>query len=84
MNPLTLALIALRGTALALSLQGQNKTSDYLYLLADAAESGLDVDAHMALVAEKLKQRSANDEDWSDVTDRIEELSGRLHDNGSG
>lgn len=78
MNPLTLALIGLRGVALALELQGQSKTSNSLYALADAAEAGKAVDDHMAAVADKLKDRNATDEDWADVNARIEADSARL------
>ena len=78
MNPLTLALVTLRGLALSLSLAGQARASNALYSLADAAESGVNVDAHMAAVAEKLKSRSASTDDWSDVAGRIEADSDRL------
>lgn len=78
MNPLTLLLIAIRGTALALELQGQSRSSSALYAVADAAEAGKNVDDHLAAIAEKLKDRSASDEDWQDVTDRIEADSARL------
>lgn len=78
MNPLTLALIGLRAAALGLELQGQSRSSAALYALADAAESGVAVDAHMAAVAEKLKDRHSTDEDWEDVVARIEADSARL------
>lgn len=78
MNPLILALVALRGTALSLSLAGQTRAANGLYTLADAAERGVNIDAHMAAVAEKLKTRSSNDADWSDVAERIEADSDRL------
>lgn len=79
MNPLTLILIGLRAAALGLELQGQSKSSSALFLLADAAEAGKNVDDHMALVAAKLKDRAATDEDWADVNARIETDFGRLH-----
>lgn len=78
MNPVTLALIGLRAAALALELQGQSRSSNSLYMLADAADAGKNIDDHMAAVAEKLKDRSATDEDWADVTARIEADSARL------
>lgn len=80
MNPLVLALIGLRAAALALELQGQAKAANTLYSLADAAEAGKAVDDHLALVAEKLKDREASDDDWADVISRIEADSARLQD----
>jgi hypothetical protein len=78
MNPTTLALVLLRGVALALSLNGQTRASNSLYTLADASERGVNIDAHMAAVAEKLKVRSATEADWEDVVARIEADSDRL------
>jgi hypothetical protein len=49
-----------------------------LFALADAAESGKNVDAHMQLVADKLKDRDATDADWEDVVARIQADSDRL------
>lgn len=63
---------------MALELQGQERTSNALYALADAAEAGKAVDEHMKAVAEKLKDRDATDEDWADVVARIEADSDRL------
>lgn len=79
-SPTALALVGLRGVALVLSLSGNSKVADGLYALADAAEAGRNVDAHMALVAEKLKARSVTPEDWQEVTAAIEEDSARLHE----
>lgn len=78
MNPLILALVSLRGVALALSLSGQTRAASNLYTLADAAERGINIDSHMQAVAEKLKVRSATDADWQDVSERIEADSDRL------
>lgn len=79
MNTIAILLISIRGSALALSLAGQKRASDALYMLSDAAEAGLNVDAHLALVAAKLKDRTATDEDWIDVIGRIQTDSQRLH-----
>lgn len=79
MNFLTLALVGLRGAALALSLGGQQRGADSLYALADMAEAGQNVDATMQAVAEKLKQRPSNDADWEDVYQRIDADRQRLH-----
>lgn len=73
-----LSIVGLRAAALALSISGQQRAADALYTLADAAEAGKAVDDHMALVAAKLKERPATDEDWDDVVARIEADSKRL------
>lgn len=78
-SPVALALVGLRGVALTLSLTGNTKIADGLYALADAAEAGRNVDVHMAAVAEKLKARSADAADWSEVVAAIEADSARLH-----
>jgi hypothetical protein len=77
-SPFVLALVGLRGVALALTLSGNGKIANGLYALADAAEAGRNVDAHMAAVAEKLKSRSANPDDWAEVVAAIEADSDRL------
>lgn len=74
----TIALIGLRGTALALSLQGQQQAADHLYLLADSIEAGRHVEARMAIIAEKLKRENSTSADWSDVTARIAMHSDQL------
>lgn len=80
MNPdlRILSLVTLRGVALALSLAGQTRASNSLYTLADAAEAGVVVDDHLAAVAAKLKERPATDDDWADVSARIDADSARL------
>lgn len=79
MNTTTLILIALRAAALGLSLApGRTKTADHLYLLADVIEAGKLTDEHMREVAEKLKEREINDDDWIDVLARIEQHSAAL------
>lgn len=78
MDSKILALVGLRGLALALAIAGQSKASAALYTLADAAEAGKAIDDQMALVAEKLKNRSVTDADWTDVVARINADSARL------
>lgn len=78
LSPLSLALVGMRGAALALSLSGNSKAGDALFALADAAEAGKAVDDHMKAVAEKLKARSADAADWLEVTTAIEADSARL------
>lgn len=79
MNPLTYVLIALRSAALAVDIAGRSNTAEALYGIADAIEAGKATDAHMALVAEKLKARAIEASDWDDVLARIEIDSARLH-----
>lgn len=76
MNWLTYALVALRSSALVLGLQGRQTESSALAAVANALESGRNVDAHMAVVAEALKQGVAAD--WAGVLARIEADSDRL------
>lgn len=71
MNGLTLAIVGLRAAALALLVAGDTRSSERLYTLADLVEAGKATDDHMALVAEKLKQRELTDADWDDVMSRI-------------
>ena len=78
MDKVTLAVIGLRASALALTLSGQVKAANSLYALADLVEAGRASDAHMELVAEKLKTRDITDADWDDVISRIETDSDRL------
>lgn len=77
MNSL-LILIGLRSAALSVSLAGQTKLAGSLYLLADAVEQGRATEAHLKVVAAKLKSREINETDLDDVVQRIEADSGRL------
>lgn len=79
MNSIVIAVIALRSAALAATLSGRTSTASALYSLADLVESGQATDAHMAEVAEKLKNRELTDADWSDVANRIHVDAARLH-----
>lgn len=71
MDPKIIAIVGLRAAALALALAGQTRASNALYTLADAYEAGAPIDAHMAEVAAKLKDRTIVDADWDDVEARI-------------
>lgn len=79
MDPKVLAIIALRSAALAATLAGRPQQAAALYALADSIEAGRAVDAHMAEVADKLKSRDLTDDDWADVTSRIDADAARLH-----
>ena len=76
MNPVTYTLVALRSLALLFGLQGRQTESNTLGALASAIESGRNVDAHMATVADLLKQGGAAD--WDGALARIEADSARL------
>lgn len=78
MDPKVIAIVGLRAAALALAIAGQTRASNALYTLADAYEAGQAVDAHMADVAAKLKERTITDADWEDVEARIVADSKRL------
>lgn len=79
MDKTLIALISLRGAALAAGIAGQSKLSAQLYQLADFIAAGIATDAHMQAVAEKLAVRNANDADFADVLARIEEERAQLH-----
>lgn len=79
MTPVTIALITIRSAALALLTAGDTKTSNALYLVADAIEAGKATDEHMRTVADKLKERDLSSLDWDDVLQRIETDHARLH-----
>ena len=76
---LALSIVGLRAAALALSLAGQSKAGETLYLLADLADAGRNIDDHMAAVTEKLKARQLSIGDWEDVYQRINADRARLH-----
>jgi hypothetical protein len=80
MDPKTIALVGIRAAALAMALTGQSKAANALYTLADAYEAGKNIDAHMAEVARRLKDRSPTetDSDWDDLAARINADSARL------
>lgn len=74
-----LAVIALRGLALATLLAGKAKLADTLYATADLVDAGRATDEHLRLVAEKLKARELEESDWEDVYARIEASRAQLH-----
>jgi hypothetical protein len=79
MDKISLALIALRASALAAVLTGQTKLGDQLYRLADFVAAGVASDEHMAAIAEKLATRNATDADFAEVLERIELHRAELH-----
>jgi hypothetical protein len=78
MDPKILALVGIRAAALALAIAGQTRASNALYTAADAYESGVNVDAHMASIAAKLKDRAVTGADWDQVEADIRSELDRL------
>lgn len=76
MDPQLFILMMLRSVGLLANLQGQQKLAGSLSLIADAALSGLNIDAHMKAVGEALA--GGREPDLSDLRRRIEEESARL------
>lgn len=72
-----MGLFLLRNVAQLFLVQGDRKAADTLTLLADTAESGVNVDAHMAEIARKT--RAGESIDWDNVRARIEADSADLH-----
>lgn len=73
-----IAIAGLNAASLGFGLAGQPRISGIFTTLANGLQSGANIDAHMAVVAEKLKARELTDADWADVTARIEADSDRL------
>jgi hypothetical protein len=80
MNSVILAVMTLRSLGLMLSLQGNAKGGQTLGLMADALESGTNIDARMAEVAAALK--SGEPLDWDALEAGIRADRGRLHGDG--
>ena len=79
MNPLILALLTIRASALAATVAGRPSTGKALYTLADLIEAGRATEAHMTEVATKLANQELTEADWVDVRTRIEADAARLH-----
>lgn len=85
MNPLLWFISLARTAGLALNIAGQGKLGGLIDGLATLAESGADVDAHMAAIKTKLDEihaagSSIDDADWDAVIAGIESGSKRLQD----
>lgn len=85
MNPLLWFITLGRTAGLALNLAGQAKLGQVVDNLATIAESGQDVEAHLAAVRAKLEELHAQggtigDADWDAVIASIEAGSKRLQD----
>lgn len=71
-------LIAIRGLAISAEFAGRINMATTLFRLADRIEAGENVDGHMSTVAQLLKDRTVNDEDWRQVRESVISGSGRL------
>lgn len=81
MNPnlLVYLLVALRGSAMGLSIGGRPKTAEAFYNIADAIESGRATDEHLRTIAEKLKNRHSTEDDWVTWSAQLDKDIERLH-----
>ncbi len=70
MDPLTIALIALRGVGTVMSLQGKPQVSEAINAAITAYDAGRNVDAYMQEIADALNN-DAELADWDDITSRI-------------
>lgn len=83
LNPVLWFITLARTASLALNIAGQPKLGSTFEGLATLAESGADVEAHMAAVKAKLEELhgqglTIGDGDWDAVLAGIESGSGRL------
>lgn len=70
MDPLTVAMLALRGVASVFVLQGRPEISGAIGALLTAWQSGRNVDEYMAEIAAALEADEIAD--WADITKRID------------
>ena len=84
MDPLTIALIALRSVGTLFTLQGRPEISSTINKALDGIQAGKNVDAYMAEIAEKLEaDQNGEAVDWDDLNARIDaEVSEFLDDTG--
>lgn len=72
MDPLTIALIALRSVGTLFALQGQPKVSEAINAALDAHQAGRNVDAYLQEIADKLESGiGLSQEDWDELAQRI-------------
>jgi hypothetical protein len=80
MNSITLALVSLRGLALAMTIAGRTQEAMQLFQLADLVAAGMVTDAHMQRVADLLQVRNATSLDLSEVLASINTERAQLHE----
>lgn len=74
-----ISIVTLRALGLLALVGGQGRASASFYAMADLLEAGKLTDDQLVLVAEKLKLRSIEDADWTDVHERIARDRDILH-----
>lgn len=76
MDPKLLAILSLRSFAVLFAGQGNAAASSSMNLAASAIEKGMNVDAHMQVVADNMAAGVAPD--WQGVADRINAAGDRI------
>lgn len=79
MDPVTMALIVMRGLALAMSTAGRQQEAEQIFKLSDLVAAGRATDEHMRRVADILGERSATSIDLSEIIQSIENERTKLH-----
>jgi hypothetical protein len=73
-----IAVVSLRAAAIVLGGQGNTQAAQNLEVLARAIEAGINVDAHMQVVADAMNAGKTTT--WDDVQDRINADGDRLQE----
>lgn len=76
MNPKLVTLVVFRQLANLFALQGETARAALLTRLADAGESGLDIDEHLQAVAD-MKAETGAMASWDDINSRLDEQMAR-------
>ena len=71
MDPLTIALLALRGVSTVMDLQGRSEVGNAIRALLAAHQAGRNVDAHMQEIADQL-DAGLDLAPWDDISARIQ------------
>lgn len=70
MDPLTIAILALRSVGTLFTLQGKPEINNTINALLTAYQAGKNVDAYMQKIADNL-EADGDLASWDDITDRI-------------
>jgi len=70
MDPIQIALLALRASTTLFTLQGRPEISEAVNSMIRAWEAGRNIDAYMAEIARALESDAGLD-DWKTITDKI-------------
>lgn len=79
MNPVTIALISLRGLALSMTIAGRVTEAEQLFRFADFVAAGLATDEQMRKVADLLADREATSQDIVRILENIQAERAELH-----